>query len=86
MGSGTTSQSRKAQKQVAKRREGVTIPPVNPRTPPAGYNAAAPPRRGPLSTPGLGSRDERHFMRIDRETIERFASGKEKEAEAVSAA
>ena len=32
-----------------KRREGVTIPSVSARTPPAGYKAAAPPRRGPLS-------------------------------------
>jgi hypothetical protein len=31
------------------RREGVTIPSAQKRTPPAGYKAAAPPRREPLS-------------------------------------
>ena len=32
-----------------KRRQGVTIPSARTRTPPAGYKAAAPPRRGPFS-------------------------------------
>ncbi len=41
--------SKRLQGRLAERRQGVTIPSVSARTPPAVYKAAAPPRRGPFS-------------------------------------
>lgn len=52
------------------RRQGVTIPSVSTRTPPAGYKAAAPPRRGPFSVVSGGARYRGKFVRCNMAWLE----------------